>query len=96
LFREAPPLDEKVYPQGANVFLDDLTKSPPTWVLTTDLPDEPYKASTLALLRSSYQVAAHTESPRILGWATLGESPAPHDWKYTHMSFTLYRKRALP
>ena len=94
LMREAPPLDPKIYPPGKNLFMDDLTVNPPEWVLMTDLPDQPYKASTLDLLRTSYQEAARAESQRILAWATLGESAAPHDWKYTHSSFTLYHKKS--
>lgn len=93
LTREMPPLDEKVYPRGPNVLLADLTLDPPAWVLTTDLPDVPYRSSTLALLQSSYDQIAHFESQRILAWATLGETPSVHDWKYTHPSFTLYRRR---
>jgi hypothetical protein len=73
--------------------MGDLAANPPAWALTTDLPDQPYRPSTVALLQSSYDQVAHFEIPRILGWATLGEAPAPHDWKYTHASYTLYRRR---
>jgi hypothetical protein len=94
LFREEPPLDQRVYPLGPNILMDDLTKNPPAWALTTSLPDVPYLSSTVSLLRSSYDEVAHFESRRILAWATLGETGAPHDWKYTHPTFTLYRRRA--
>jgi hypothetical protein len=94
LFPEAPPLNLRVYPLGRNVLMEDLAKDPPTWVLTTDFPDIPYKTSTLSLLRSSFDEVAKAASQRVLSWATLGESPAPHDWKYTHATFTLYRRRA--
>jgi hypothetical protein len=94
LFREEPPLDQKVYPMGQNVLTDDLSKDPPAWVLTMSLPDPPPLPSTVSLLRSSYDEVAHFESRRILAWGTLGEVGAPHDWKYTHPAFTLYRRRA--
>ena len=93
LVSEAPPLDQNVYPLGLNVLMDDLTKAPPAWVLTTDLPDVAYKPSTVALLRSSYEEVASARGERILGWATFGETRAPHDWKYTHAAFTLYRRK---
>jgi hypothetical protein len=91
---EIPPLDEKVYPMGPDVLLDDLTKNPPTWALTTDLAIAPYPPQNVTLLRSSYDKVAHFESRRILAWATFGETAAPHDWKYTHISLTLYRRRS--
>lgn len=94
LMREAPPLDLKIYPLGPNILLADLTKDPPPWALTTDLVDEPYRPDTIALLKSSYDQVANFESRRILGWTTFGEGNAPHDWKYTHMSFTLYRRKS--
>jgi hypothetical protein len=94
-FRESPPLDEKIYPLGPSVFMGDLAASPPAWVLMADLPDSPYKPSTLALLHSSYSEVAHANLDRTLGWATLGEWKAPHDWKYTHPRFTLYRRKPL-
>jgi hypothetical protein len=90
---EVPPLDEKIYPMGPDVLMDDLTRKPPAWVLISDLPIAPYPPSNLALLRYSYDEVAHFESRRILAWATLGETRAPHDWKYTHFSFTLYHRR---
>jgi hypothetical protein len=94
LVPEVPPLDEKVYPMGANVLMDDLTKNPPTWALTTDMPAAPYPVSNMTLLCRSYDEVAHFESRRILAWATLGEAAAPQDWKYTHSTFTLYRRRS--
>jgi hypothetical protein len=94
LMREAPPLDLNFYPLGPNILLADLTKAPPPWALTTDLVDEPYRPDTIALLQSSYEKVANFEGHRILGWATFGEAGAPHDWKYTHMSFTLYRRKS--
>ena len=93
LMREAPPLDEKIYPRGPNVLLADLTADPPAWALPCDLPDEPYPPSTIALLQRSYDEVARFETPRILAWSTFGETSAPHDWKYTHIRFTLYRRR---
>ena len=94
LFRESPPLDLNIYPLGTDIFIGDLSKDPPEWVLMTDLPDQPYRASNLNLLRTEYVAMAHTESDRILPWATFGERAAPHDWKYTHPSFTLYRRKS--
>ena len=94
LGREEPPLDQKVYPMGQNFLLDDLSQDPPKWVLTTSLPDPSPLPSTVSLLHSSYDEIAHIESRRIFAWATLGEADAPHDWKYTHPTFTLYRRRA--
>jgi hypothetical protein len=94
LFRESPPLSEKAYPFVPGLLLDDLTKTKPPWVLMCDLPDEPYKPSTLALLNSSYQAVASAKIDPILSWATLGTRSEPHDWKYTHPRFTLYRKKS--
>ena len=93
LMREAPPLDERIYPRGPNILLADLTANPPAWALTNDLPDQPYPGATVALLQNSYDQVAGYEIPRILGWSTFGETSAPHDWKYTHIRFTLYRRR---
>jgi hypothetical protein len=94
LMREAPPLDLKIYPLGPNILMADLTKAPPPWALTTSLVDEPYRPDTVALLRSSYDLVANFESRRILAWATFGEAATPHDWKYTHASYTLYRRKS--
>jgi hypothetical protein len=68
---------------------------PLPWVLTTDLSDERYQATTLSVLQhAGYEEVVRAQSERILAWATLGERSAPHDWKYTHPSFTLYRKKS--
>jgi hypothetical protein len=91
---ELLPLDEKIYPIGPNVLMDDLTKNPPAWALISDLPIAPYPPSNVALLRQSYDEVAHFESHRILNWTTFGETSAPQDWKYTHCTFTLYRRRS--
>jgi hypothetical protein len=90
---EEPPLDEKVYPRGPNILTEDLSKNPPAWALTVSLPDVPPLPSTVSLLQSNYDEIAHFETRRIFAWATLGEANAPHDWKYTHPMFTLYRRR---
>jgi hypothetical protein len=90
---ELLPLDEKVYSMGPTPLVDDLARNPPAWVLISDLPIVPYLPSNVALLRQSYDEVAHFESRRILAWATFGETRAPQDWKYTHTSFTLYRRR---
>jgi hypothetical protein len=94
LVPEVPPLDERTYPMGPDILIDDLTKNPPAWALITDMPIAPYPPSNVALLRNSYDEVAHFESRRIFAWATLGESAAPQDWKYTHSTFTLYRRRS--
>jgi hypothetical protein len=94
LVREAPPLDPKVYPMGENLFMGDLAAHPTEWVLVTDLADQPYKPSNMELLRTRYQEVGRAESRRILPWATLGESGAPQDWKYTHFGFILYRRKS--
>ena len=91
---ELLPLDGKVYGVGLNVLMDDLTRNPPAWVLLTDLPEVPYPSSTIALLSNGYDEVAHFEDRRILGWTTFGEMEAPQDWKYTHSSFSLYRRRS--
>jgi 4-amino-4-deoxy-L-arabinose transferase-like glycosyltransferase len=92
LMVELPPLDPKVYPMELNSFLDDLTVKPPEWVLTADLPDVEYTPANRALLAARYEEVALFRSERILSWATLGESGAPHDWKYTHPAMALYRR----
>jgi hypothetical protein len=93
LIAELPPLDRRTYPMAANPLLDDLSQACPAWVLTTDLPGTPYLKSTQQLLANDYDEIASFRSRRILGWATLGESGAPHDWKYTHPTMSLYRRR---
>ncbi|MBI1789861.1 MAG: glycosyltransferase family 39 protein [Acidobacteria bacterium] len=95
LVPEMPPLDRKVYPMGLNPLLMDLTRDPPAWVLDTNLHGEQLPPKARDLLASRYVKVGHWEAPRILGWATLGEAKAPHDWKYTHATQTLYR-RASP
>lgn len=95
LIAEMPPLDRKLYPMGPNPLLDDLRPVLPLWVLLTDLPQQDYRVSNLELLRERFEVVAEYRLDRIFGWATLGESGAPHDWKYTHPSLTLYRRRSL-
>jgi hypothetical protein len=90
---ETPPLDEALYPMGPNPLVDDLTLNPPPWVITSDLPIMDYPAANQRLLNTRYEPIAVVRSRRILAWATLGEWGAPHDWKYTHASMTLYRLR---
>jgi hypothetical protein len=94
LMPESPPLDRNIYPMGPALFGTTFAGNPPPWALTTNLNDDPYPAGTRAALRSSYEEVAHFESSGILAWATLGETGAPHDWKYTHCSFTLLRKKS--
>lgn len=95
LIVEMPPLDRRLYPMGRNPLLDDLRPALPLWVLVTDLPDREYPAGNRELLATRFEPVADARLRRILGWATLGERGAPHDWKYTHPSFTLYRRRSL-
>jgi hypothetical protein len=95
LFRESPPLDEKIYPLGPDVFMSNLESAPPQWVLLSDLPDQSFREENRAFLARNYEVAAHAEISRWLTWATFGDRGAPHDWKYTHPRFTLYRKKPL-
>jgi hypothetical protein len=90
---ELPPLNRKVYPMGRNPFMDDLRVNPPEWVLTADLPDGKYPPENQELFAREYDVAGVFRSQRIFAWATMGESGAPHDWKYTHPEMTLYRRR---
>jgi hypothetical protein len=90
---ELPPLNRKVYPMGGNPFMDDLGLNSANWVLTADLPDVEYPPENQELLAREYDVAGRFQSQRILAWATMGESGAPHDWKYTHPEMTLYRRR---
>jgi hypothetical protein len=78
---------------GPNPLMDDLTLNPPPWVITSDLPIMDYPAANQRLLNTRYEPIAVVRSRRILAWATLGEWGAPHDWKYTHASMTLYRLR---
>jgi hypothetical protein len=90
---EYPPLDPARYPMGANPLMDDLTADPPPWVITSDLPIMHYPAQNQRLLETRYEPVAVFQSRRIFAWATLGEWGAPHDWKYTHASMTVYRLR---
>ena len=66
---------------------------PPAWALTADLPDIEYPAANRALFAAGYDTAGDYSIPRAFGWATFGESGAPHDWKYTHPRMVLYRRR---
>jgi len=91
LMPELPPLDPAQYPMGANPLMDDLTGDPPRWVIVSDLPIIDYPEANQRLFESRYEPIAVFRSRRVLGWATLGESGAPHDWKYTHASMTVYR-----
>jgi hypothetical protein len=93
LAAELPPLDRKMYPMGPNPFLDDFSAAPPEWVLTADLPEQEYPAANLDALRKKYELLGSFQSPRRFAWASLGESGAPHDWKYTHPRMALYRRR---
>jgi hypothetical protein len=93
LMPELPPLDRKVYPMGPNPLLEDLRRDPPAWVLTADLPFQPYPAATMELLAARYRQVEVFETPRILAWGSLGEAGAPHDWKYTHPRMVLYCRR---
>ena len=88
---ELPPLDPAQYPMGPNPLMDDLTKDPPRWVIVSDLPIIDYPEANQRLLESRYQPIAVFRSRRVFAWATLGETGAPHDWKYTHASMTFYR-----
>lgn len=90
---EFPPLDAARYPMGPNPLIDDLTKDPPPWVVVCDLPIIDYPAANQRLLESRYEAIAVFRSLRVFAWATLGEAGAPHDWKYTHPSMTVYRLR---
>ena len=91
---ELPPLNRKVYPMGRNPFMDDLRANPPEWVLTADLPDVEYPPENQELFAREYDVAGVFHIQRVLAWATMGESGAPHDWKYTHPEITLYHRRS--
>jgi len=93
LAAELPPLNRKIYPMGPNPFLDDLSASPPDWVLIADLPEQEYPAGNLDALRNDYELLGSFQSTRRFAWASLGESGAPHDWKYTHPRMALYRRR---
>jgi hypothetical protein len=73
--------------------LDDLTNDPPRWVVLSSLPLIAYPETNRNLLQSRYERIAVFQSERLFGWATLGESDAPHDWKYTHPTMTIYRLR---
>lgn len=94
LTAEMPPLDQKIYPRGPNPFLDDLTQTRPSWVLTTDLPAQEYPERNRRLFADEYDRVEDFHLERTFAWATLGESGAPHDWKYTHPRLILYRLRA--
>jgi Dolichyl-phosphate-mannose-protein mannosyltransferase len=93
IMEELPPLDSAQYPMGPNPLTEDLTKDPPPWVIVSDLPIIDYPEATQRLLATRYERIAVFRSRRIFAWATLGESGAPHDWKYTHASMTVYHRR---
>jgi hypothetical protein len=92
LARELPPLDGKSYPMGPNPLLEDITRNPPEWVLTADLPFQPYPAATRRMLSMRYETVADIRLRRIFSWASLGERGSPHDWKYTHPHMVLYHR----
>jgi 4-amino-4-deoxy-L-arabinose transferase-like glycosyltransferase len=84
VFLVVPPLDRSVYPMAENPLLRGATSE---WVLLTDLAQ-----SESSALDPAYRVVADKRLQRRFAWATLGERGAPHDWKYTHASMTLYRR----
>ncbi len=90
---DLPPLDQKIYPMGPSLFLPEFTSDPPGWVLTADLPDQEYPATNKKLLETQYELLDDFRIRRIFAWASLGESGAPHDWKYTHPHMSLYKRR---
>ncbi len=84
LIAEMPPLDRRVYPMAENPLFRRATSE---WVLLTDLADGEYPP-----LDPEYRMVADKRLPRRFAWSTFGESGAPHDWKYTHASMTLWRR----
>ena len=90
---ELPPLDRKVYPVDGNPLLEDLGSKPPAWVLLTDLPITQYPVTTTSLLRTQYDRLADFALRPLFPWATLGAGNTPHDWKYSHPTMALYRRR---
>ena len=93
IMREVPPLDESVYPMGPNPFVDDLSQTYPPWVLTADLLVGDYPHQNKKLFETRYEKVAVFRSPVLFPWATLGETGAPHDWRYTHPTTILYKLR---
>lgn len=95
LWPEYPPLDGGSYrllrldpwrpdlPAGARpdyVIMDNMLFGPPTPALAD------------ALSRDYVQVATFSAQPR-LGPFTWDEGVTPHDWKYSHPAFAVYRRR---
>ncbi len=90
---ELPPLDPDRYPEGPNPLTGELAADPPDWVVLSDLPLIDYPAANLRLLESEYERIAVFRNRSRSSWATLGERGAPHDWKYSHPTMAIYRKR---
>ena len=90
---ELPPLDSSRYPEGPNPLTENLRAGPPDWVVVSDLPIVGYPEDNQRFLRESYERTAVFRGRSAFSWATLGERGAPHDWKYSHPSMTIYRKR---
>ena len=93
IMRDVPPLDESVYPMGPNPFVDDLSQTYPPWVLTADLLVGDYPHQNKKLFETRYEKVAVFRSPVLFPWATLGETGAPHDWRYTHPTTILHKLR---
>jgi hypothetical protein len=88
---DVPPLDERFYSHGPNPLTEELAANPPDWVVITDLAIAEIPEANREFLTNRYEAIAIFRPERIFGWATLGESSSPPDWKHTHPTITLYR-----
>ena len=90
---DIPPIDKHVHPPGPNPLAGNLAANAPDWVVMTDLPTTEVSEANRDFLARRYHAIAIFRPERIFGWATLGETGAPPDWKYTHPTITLYRQK---
>jgi len=93
-WREYPPLDDARYPQvHLDPWLPDLAPDQsPDYIIMDDMqygPPTPRLAARLA--RDYTQVARFSAQPHI-GSFSWSEGSTPHDWKYSHPSFVVYRR----
>ncbi len=98
IWPEMPPLDRRRYRlhQLHGLFGDepvdtqDLNRE---YLVLDNLPIRPFDPEFLGRLARNYlAVAEFHREPHVGRWI-LDEQNAPHDWKYTHPSLTIYQRR---
>ncbi len=98
IWPEMPPLDRRRYHlhQLHGLFGNEPVKAEDLdwdYVILDNLPIQPFDPEFLVRLARNYlRVAEFHREPHIGSWV-LNEQNAPHDWKYTHPTLTIYQRR---